>query len=132
MDLYLGKLVYEKFTDATPPTTTTPPTATAPATPATAPAPATPTATKWTAWSVIGSIISFAIMAAFGSWAAYLSWQANSLAGWGMFGKGVFSFFAFFNGLGYLVSYFIMKYDLVQVINAISPQVTKAVGGRKR
>lgn len=51
-----------------------------------------------------------------GGFAAWLSWDANSLVGYNMVLKLFFSFFAFLQGFSYLVIYLICKYDLVRLI----------------
>lgn len=103
MDTFAAQVVYEHFTDSSSKTTTT-------------------TKSKsLSTGAIIGWILYAIFTVAIGSWAAYLSWKANTLAEWGTGWKVLFSFFAFFCGFSYLFTYLIHKYDLVIVINKLRP-----------
>lgn len=119
MDTFMVKKVVEKFTDSATTTKTT--TATTAATPAATPAATTTDSKSMSTGVKIGWMIYSIFSIVIGSWAAYLSWTANTAAEWGTGWKVFFSFFAFLCGSSYLFSYFIYKYDLVTVINKLSP-----------
>jgi predicted Na+-dependent transporter len=77
--------------------------------------------------SLASTIIGWIIVAMFGAWAAYLSWTANTLVNWNIFAKVIFSLFAALNGIGYLISYLIFKWDLVSALALSKP----LIGGRR-
>ena len=52
--------------------------------------------------------------------AAYLSWSANTVIGWGNFPKTVFSMFAFAFGGTYIIDHVIYKWDMLNYINSIN------------
>ena len=68
-------------------------------------------------WSVLLSPFTI-IWLLIGGWAAHLSWKANTLVGWDLIPKIIFSIFAFLLGVSYLITYFIYKMDLVNYISA--------------
>lgn len=68
-------------------------------------------------------IISLIFVILFGSYAAYLSWFANSLINWQTGWKIFFSFFAFFGGFSYLMTYLIHKLDLLNYIRRSKGEV---------
>lgn len=110
MDVYIGKRLYEKFVAPPGPK-------------------AKELAQQWTFGSVVGIILLIGL----GSWAAFLSWEANTLVGWSVVAKVIFSFLSFLNGAGYLLSYAFMKYDLIVAIRAltVAAQTLPPIGGRK-
>ena len=96
-ELYIGRRIVEKFKSDAEDTTETKDTAA-------------------TTGKIIWTIVYVSILIGLGAYAAYISWEANTLAGWGTVGKVIFSFFAFLFGLSYLITYFIHKLDLVNTI----------------
>ena len=98
-ELYLGKRLYENFKSDESSESETEPTDTAAST-----------------GKIIWTIVYVIILIGLGAYGAYISWEANTLAGWGTVGKVIFSFFAFLFGLSYLITYFIHKLDLVNAI----------------
>ena len=65
-------------------------------------------------------IIGIAIVEiALGAFAVYLSWTSNTLIEWGAFAKVVFAFFAFINGLGYLITHLFNKLDLIMYVRSM-------------
>lgn len=70
---------------------------------------------------VVPLLIVLLVLISIGGYSAYLSWGANSLAGWGILSKIFFSFFAFLSGISYLIAYFIYKLDLVHTIVRMTP-----------
>jgi hypothetical protein len=93
--------------------------------------------TKSSTSSIVWSIFGYTILLAFGAWAAYLSWDANTLVEWNVFEKVIFSLLSALNGMGYLISYWIMKYDLVSALTLLKrpaslvPSVV-SIGGRRK
>ena len=73
----------------------------------------------WILWAVF--------FVGFGTWAAWLSWDANTLVDWDTIPKCIFSFFAFLGGLSYLIGYFIYKWDLVMGLRAYKKPVLPLV-----
>jgi len=93
----IGTAVYEKF--------------------AVAPAhPAAPTKASMSWLDIVWLVVLLIILIAFGGWASMLSWDANTLVEWGTGLKVFFSFFAFLNGISYLIHYLIFKADLVNAL----------------
>lgn len=125
----LGKMVVEKFADAK---TTTVTAATAPA------ATKKETGTGSSTASLAATIIGWVIVGLFGLWAGYLSWQANTLVNWNIFAKAIFALFAALNGIGYLITYLIFKWDLVLELTKLKGpvnlmgSVASVVGGGRR
>jgi len=118
LDLLFAKKLYDNFADAAVApapaavTITTPSTNTgvAPATPAAAtkPAPA-PKSTVAIVLFIIFGIVWLGLCL----WAASLSWRSNTAAEWSTFPKVIFSLVAFLNGIPYLFSHLLHKYDLL-------------------
>jgi hypothetical protein len=106
LDAYLGKKIYERFASDSNTETK-----------------ATETKTANTIWTIVVVLILVGI----GGYNAYLSWEANTLAGWGAVGKVIFSFFAFLSGISYLIAYFIYKLDLVHTIQMLQPLATRVM-----
>ena len=81
-------------------------------------------------WLAIVPVLVAVVIAAilFGAFAVYLSWTSNSLIGWGAFAKVVFAFFAFLNGLGYLITHLVNKLDLIAHIKRSAPPPTPPGG----
>lgn len=71
---------------------------------------------KWTPIAIIILILYCILTIVIGGYAAWLSWEANDLAGYGIFLKVLFAMFAFFFGTTFLVIYLICKFDLVMTI----------------
>lgn len=89
--------------------------------------------------SVVGWIIWSIIVIPLGAFAAYLSWDANTLVEWDTIPKVIFSFFAFLTGISYLISYVIYKYDMVIALRKFAPVaaiaapvVAATMGGLRR
>lgn len=61
-------------------------------------------------------ILYIIIWLSLGTLAAYLSWKSNSVAGWSTLPKSIFSLFAFFFCLSYLISHLIHKLDLLNLL----------------
>lgn len=59
-------------------------------------------------YSYLSTILGLVI----GLYAAYLSWQCNSKVQHNIFLKVIFSIFAFFFGLVYLILYLLMRWDV--------------------
>lgn len=97
-ELYLGRRVYERFQNEEG-----------------ASAPEDKNTTAKTIWMIVYIVILVGI----GAYSAYISWEANTLAGWGTVAKVLFSFFAFLFGLSYLITYFIHKLDLINMIRIL-------------
>lgn len=104
LDLFLGKKVVEKFVDSVEPTKET-----KPATTTKSLFSSVPPTTYPNILMLIGSIV-------FGIIAVWLSWKANTLAGWNVLAKLIFAIFAFLFGLVYVIIYLVCKLDLVNVI----------------
>jgi hypothetical protein len=96
-ELYLGRKVYERFQT-------------------TEESNASPVEEKTSAAKTVLTIVYITILVGIGAYGAYISWAANTLAGWGTVAKVIFSLFAFLFGLSYLITYFIHKLDLVNMI----------------
>ncbi len=98
LELWLGKKVYENFAGGDE---------------------VENVAKKITVAALVSGIVVVVMYVLFGTWAAMLSWKANTLAEWGTAPKVIFSLFAFFGGISYLFNYFVMKYDLVLTIEKL-------------
>ena len=71
-------------------------------------------ASKWI-FSPTGSIVLL-ILIAISVWAAYLSWSCNTVLGYSVFARVIFSLFAALFGLTYLFWYWIMRSDACSVL----------------
>lgn len=84
-----------------------------------APGPAPPVQVGGT-FKVVLLVLFYSLWVLIGSFAAYLSWTANSLVGWHTVFKVLFSLFAFLFPASYLFVHLVHRYDLILHIRRLT------------
>jgi hypothetical protein len=106
----------ERYTDGTDATTTASSTAQSVSMTSSGPSRVEVKAAKVAAGVAVAFMVLWFIV--WGIPAAYLSWWSNTQIGWHPAMKVLFAFFAFFNGLWFLISFLIHKLDMVMYIRS--------------